>query len=157
MTSHGQISLALGDLLVLISAFFFAAHVLVIGHYAPKTNILKLSVFQFVLASFLSIVIALFVETTTWDNVRLAAVPILYGGIMSVGVAYTLQVFGQRHTPAAHAAIILSFESLFAAMGGILILHEPLTTQIAFGGMLMLSGAILSQIEGIKFPVRKRV
>ena len=65
---------------------------------------------------------------------------------MSVGVAYTLQVFGQKNTPAAHAAIILSFESLFAAIGGILILNEPLTAKIAVGGMLMLSGVIFSQL-----------
>lgn len=149
LTTHEHTSLALGDLLVLISAFFFAAHVLVIGHYAPQTNILKLSVIQFFIASFLSAVVSVFVETTTWENVYLAGIPILYGGIMSVGVAYTLQVFGQRKTPAAHAAIILSFESLFAAVGGVLILHEPLTVQIAVGGILMLSGAIISQVKKV--------
>jgi len=102
-------------------------------------------------------VISFFMETTTFEDIRLAAIPILYGGIMSVGVAYTLQVYGQRKTHPAHAAIILSMESLFAAVGGILILHEPLTFSIAMGGIMMLGGVILSQIRFSKnwiFPTK---
>jgi drug/metabolite transporter (DMT)-like permease len=106
------------------------------------------------LASLLSLIISVFIETTTLQNIRMAAIPILYGGIMSVGVAYTLQVYGQKKTHPAHAAIILSMESLFAAIGGILILHEPLTFPIALGGILMLSGVILSQLRFKKKLVR---
>jgi len=142
-----SLTFALGDGLVLISAFFFAGHVLLIGKYAPKTNIIRLSIIQFSLASLFSLIISLFTELTTVENVRLAAIPILYGGIMSVGIAYTLQVLGQKNTQPSHAAIILSLESLFAAIGGILILNESLTFKIAIGGTLMLSGVILSQIQ----------
>ena len=142
-----SMSFALGDALVFVSAFFFAGHVLMIGKYAPKTNIIKLSMIQFGVAALLSLVISIFFETTTLENIRLATIPILYGGIMSVGVAYTLQVYGQKKTNPSHAAIILSMESLFAAIGGILILHEPLTFPIAMGGVLMLSGVMLSQLR----------
>ncbi|MBN2638491.1 MAG: DMT family transporter [Bacteroidales bacterium] len=156
LTVHEHLSLAFGDLLVLVSAFFFAAHVLVIGHFAPKTNILKLSVIQFTISAALSLIISAFTENTSWESVQITAIPLLYGGILSVGVAYTLQVFGQRNTPPAHAAIILSFESLFAAIGGIILLNEPISVQIAIGGLLMLTGAILSQIEKLPFSFRNQ-
>jgi len=142
-----SLTFAFGDGLVLISAFFFAGHVLMIAKYAPKTNVIRLSIIQFALASLLSLVISIFIETTTIENIRLAAIPILYGGIMSVGVAYTLQVYAQKNTHPVHAAIILSMESLFAVIGGILILNEPLTFSIAMGGILMFGGVILSQIS----------
>ena len=145
LSAKGGFSFALGDGLVFVSAFFFAGHVLLIGKYAPKTEVVILSIIQFSLASLLSLLLSLFVETTTLENVRLAAIPILYGGIMSVGVAYTLQVLGQKKSRPSHAAIILSLESLFAALGGIVILHELLTFGIALGGLLMLTGVILSQ------------
>ena len=142
-----SLTFAYGDALVFVSAFFFAGHVLLIGKYAPKTNVIRLSIIQFGVASLLSLILSSFIETTTFQDIRLAAIPILYGGIMSVGVAYTLQVYGQKRTPPAHAAIILSMESLFAAIGGILILHEPLTVSIAVGGSLMLGGVMLSQLR----------
>jgi drug/metabolite transporter (DMT)-like permease len=154
LSAKQDLTFAMGDALVLISAFFFAGHVLMIAKYAPKTNIIRLSIIQFGLASLLSLIISVFIETTTLQNIRMAAIPILYGGIMSVGVAYTLQVYGQKKTHPAHAAIILSMESLFAAIGGILILHEPLTFPIALGGILMLSGVILSQLRFKKKLVR---
>jgi len=147
LSANQSLTFAFGDALVLVSAFFYAGHVLMIGKYAPKTNVIKLSCIQFGVASLLSLVISLFFETTALHNIRLAAIPILYGGIMSVGVAYTLQVYGQKNTHPAHAAIILSLESLFAAIGGIVILHEPLTLPITVGGMMMLGGVMLSQLR----------
>ncbi len=154
LSAKQDLTFALGDALVLVSAFFFAGHVLLIARYAPKTNVVRLSIIQFGLASLLSLAISGFMETTTFENIRLAAIPILYGGVMSVGIAYTLQVYGQKNTHPAHAAIILSMESLFAAIGGILILKEPLTFPVAVGGILMLSGVILSQLRFKKMRIR---
>ena len=77
-----------------------------------------------------------------------AAVPILYGGIFSTGIAFTLQIYAQKTAHPAHASIILSLESLFAAIGGIILLGEPLTPRLAVGGALMLAGTIVSQLEG---------
>lgn len=147
LSVKGSMDLALGDSLVFVSAFFFAGHVLVIGKYAPQTNIIRLSVVQFSVASVFSLLISLLIETTTLDDILRAGIPILYGGIMSVGVAYTLQMLGQKKAHPSHAAIILSLESLFAAIGGILILDEPLNFKVALGGCLMLAGVILSQLR----------
>lgn len=147
LSVKGSMNLALGDSLVFVSAFFFAGHVLVIGKYAPQTNIIRLSVVQFSVASVFSLFISLLIETTTLDDILRAGIPILYGGIMSVGVAYTLQMLGQKKAHPSHAAIILSLESLFAAIGGILILDEPLNFKVALGGCLMLAGVILSQLR----------
>ncbi|MDP2723040.1 MAG: DMT family transporter [Bacteroidales bacterium] len=135
-----------GDLLVLASAFFFAIHMLVIGYYSNKTDVLWLAVIQFAVTGMLSMVVAVFTETFQPEKIQLAAIPILYGGLMSVGVAYTLQIIGQKKAIPAHAAIILSLESLFAALGGWLILNELFTGKQMLGGTLMLAGLILSQI-----------
>jgi drug/metabolite transporter (DMT)-like permease len=140
-------SLALGDALVLVSAFFWAGHVLLIGYYSKKTDVLTLSSMQFVVVTILSLFVSAMFETTEWENVQAAAIPILYGGLMSVGVAYTLQIIAQQKAHPAHAAIILSLESLFAAIGGILILNEVLSIRIAIGGLLMLAGVIVSQLK----------
>lgn len=147
LSATESFSLDLGDALVLVSAFFWAGHVLLIGHYSKKTDVLVLAALQFTLVAVLSLLVSFLIETTHWANVQAAAIPILYGGLMSVGVAYTLQVIAQQKAQPAHAAIILSLESLFAAIGGILILNEALSFRIALGGVLMLAGVIVSQLK----------
>jgi drug/metabolite transporter (DMT)-like permease len=147
LSVNDRFTLALGDALVLVSAFFWAGHVLLIGHYSRKADVLTLAAMQFVVVAVLSLGVSSVTEITQWENVRAAAIPILYGGLMSVGVAYTLQLIAQRKAAPAHAAIILSLESLFAALGGILILHEALTFRITLGGLLMLAGVIVSQLK----------
>ena len=136
-----------GDGLVFISAFFWAGHVLLIAKYSPVTNFLFFALIQFVVCAILSLVTAWFIEITTIENIRMAAIPILYGGVMSVGVAYTLQVFAQKRAHPSHAAIILSLESLFAALGGWIILNEELTFSLVIGGSLMLTGILISQYK----------
>jgi len=145
-----QFSISPGDGLVLVSAVFWALHVLVIGDFAPRTDIILLSIIQFLVCSVLSMSTAFILERTTWQMVYNALIPILYGGIMSVGVAYTFQIMGQRFAPAAHAAIILSTESLFAALGGWLILSEVMTSRQIAGAVLMLAGVVISQIRKFK-------
>ncbi|NOX85023.1 MAG: DMT family transporter [Chlorobi bacterium] len=142
-----QLTFSPGDGLVLFSAVFWALHVLVIGDFAPRTDIILLSIIQFLTCSVLSMSTAFILEKTTWQMVYNALIPILYGGIMSVGVAYTFQIMGQRFAPATHAAIILSTESLFAALGGWLILSEVMTSRQIAGALLMLTGVIISQIR----------
>ena len=135
------------DLLILTCAFFFAVHILLIDNFISKINAVKLSFFQFLTCAILSLAIAVFTEEITLSGLFQAAVPILYGGIASVGVAYTLQVVGQKNADPTSAAIILSMESLFAAVGGFLILHENLGLKGLIGCALMLTGMILSQIK----------
>ena len=98
----------------------------------------------------LSAVVALFVETATAADVRAAAGAILYTGILSIGVGYTLQVAGQRHAPPADAALLMSMESVFAVLGGWLLLGEQLTTRALIGCALMLTGIVVSQWPGGK-------
>lgn len=135
------------DILILICAFFFAIHILLIDRFIGKINAIKLSFFQFLTCSVLCLIIAFFTEEITLSGIMLGLVPILYGGIGSVGIAYTLQVVGQKNADPTSAAIILSMESLFAAIGGFLILHENLGTRGIIGSVFMLTGMILSQIR----------
>jgi len=139
-------SIQKGDLLVLASAFFFAIHLLIIGYYSNKTEVLWLAFIQFALTGILSLIVGYFTEVIDINQIKLAAIPLLYGGLMSVGVAYTLQIVGQRKAIPAHAAIILSLEALFAALGGWLILDEMFTSRQITGGTLMLAGLVLSQL-----------
>lgn len=142
-----QFTIAFGDLLELIGAFFWAGHVLIIGWLSPRMEAVKLAFAQFVVCAILSLITAGFTETITLDGLRMAALPILYGGLASVGIAYTLQVVAQKDAKPSHAAIILSMESPFAALGGWLILNEILSARSMFGCALMLAGMLISQLH----------
>ncbi|MCF8365181.1 MAG: DMT family transporter [Bacteroidales bacterium] len=136
-----------GDRLVLVSAFFFALHILVIGRFSAKVNTIRLSIVQFATCSVLSLTSAGFTEHIVFSGIINAALPIFYGGVFSVGIAYTLQVVGQKHAHPSAASIILSLESLFAVVGGWLILSEKITARGLFGCCLMLGGMVLAQIR----------
>lgn len=136
-----------GDLFELIGAFFFAAHIQLVDKFTKKFDAIKLSAIQFAACSILSIIAALCFETITLKGIYGALIPILYGGLGSVGIAYTLQVVAQKNAKPSHAAIILSMESLFAAIGGFLILKESFGARGILGCGLMLCGMLLSQIK----------
>lgn len=146
-----------GDLLQLVGALFWAAHILIIGHYASRVDVLQLSFFQFITCGMLSLAIAAGFETVALDGLVGALIPILYGGIFSVGVAYTLQVIGQKYSPPAHAAIILSMETVFAALGGFWLLDERLGFKELIGCGLMLTGMLLTQLQSIHSGTEVRV
>ncbi len=135
-----------GDLYQLVCAVFFAAHVLVIGYVAKRMDPLKLSLIQYFVSGFLSLFLAIAIEVITWDMIVKTAIPLLYAGIMSIGVGYTLQVVAQQHAKSSHAAIILGLEGAFAVLGGWLILDENLSTRGLIGCALMLTGMFLSQL-----------
>lgn len=140
-------SVEFGDSLIFVSAIFFAIHMLMIGTFAPKHNVILLSVFQFGMAAILSLVAAVFYEEVNIEGIKEAYVPILYSGLFSVGIAFTLQSYAQKKAHPAHAAIILSFESVFALIGGWLILNEVIDFRAGMGGLFMLAGIIISQID----------
>jgi len=135
-----------GDLLELACAVFFAGHVLIIGFLAKKMDPIKLSIVQFFVAGVLSLLVAVSLELITWDMIVATAIPLLYAGLMSTGVAYTLQVVAQQHAHSSHAAIILSLEGAFALLGGWLLLDEQLPARGLLGCALMLAGMLLSQL-----------
>jgi drug/metabolite transporter (DMT)-like permease len=142
-----------GDVFVFVSAFFWAFHVLAISHFAPKVNVILLSFLQFAVCAVLSMLSAMFFEEYSMHDIYLAAIPILYGGLLAVGVAFTLQIYAQKVAPPSHAAIILSLEAFFAALGGWLILNEELSSRKIIGCLLMLAGVIFSQLNAKKNKV----
>lgn len=150
LSTTGEITIALGDLLVLIGAFVWAAHVIIIGWFSPKTSALRLAVAQFAICSILSLIASVLQdETVSTKAIWGAALPLAYGGFLSVGVAYTLQVVAQKSAHPAHAAILLSLEAVFAAIGGWLLLDEAMTPRELAGCALMLAGMLFSQLWGM--------
>lgn len=139
--------IAVGDGLVLVGAFFWAGHVLLLGKISPRHSSLRLATVQFSVCALLSLAAAAVFETAAAQDLLAAAVPILYAGLLSVAVAYTLQVVGQKHAHPTHAAIILSFESVFAALGGWLVLGETLQTRELIGCLVMLAGVVVAQVQ----------
>jgi drug/metabolite transporter (DMT)-like permease len=143
-----------GDILVLMGAFIWAFHVLFIGKYAPMANVIIIAMIQFFICGILSLLFAFFTEPIEISGIMAAGIPILYGGIFSVAVAFTLQVVVQKNAHPSLTAIILSTEALFAVLGGWLILDEKLTCRAIFGCVLMLCGMIIAQIN---FKFKKRL
>jgi drug/metabolite transporter (DMT)-like permease len=139
-------TIARGDLLVLIGAFFWTIHVLLIGYLARRANPLHIAGIQFIACSILSLLVAVPFETITLPGIRAAALSILYAGIFSAGVAFTLQVICQRTSPPAHAAIVMSLETVFAVLAGYVILHERLTPRDLAGCALMFAGLLVVQL-----------
>ncbi len=120
---------------------------LVIAKYSPLVDTLKLAFIQFVVCSLLCMSFAFIFDDVSIKGIIDAALPIAYGGLLSVGIAYTLQVFVQKNAHPTAAAIILSLESVFAAIGGWIFLSEPASLRGIFGAALMFAGMILAQIN----------
>jgi drug/metabolite transporter (DMT)-like permease len=141
-----QFTIAFGDLLELAGAFFWACHLLILGWLSPRMPVIRLACLQYACCALLSLAVALVFEPFALAAIRAAALPILYGGLGSVGIAYTLQVVAQKDAPPAHAAILLSLEAVFAALGGWLILGETLSSRGLIGCALMLAAMLISQL-----------
>ena len=144
--TEGSLALAYGDLLVLICAVLFSVHIMVIDHFSPQGDGVIMSCIQFFVCGIVSGIIMLFVETPTIENIMAAAMPILYAGVLSSGVAYTLQIVGQKDMNPTVASLILCLESVVSALAGWAILHEALTTRELFGCVLMFVAIVLAQV-----------
>ena len=143
-------SISKGDFLVLISALFWAVHVLLIGKFSQgirAVDAVRISSVQFGTCAVISLGAAFIFEPVSLSGLTGGMLPILYGGLMSVGIAYTLQVVAQRDASPAPAAIILSMEAVFAALAGWLFLEEVMTVRAIMGCGLMLGGMILAQVK----------
>ena len=144
--TEGSLALAYGDLLVLICAVLFSVHIMVIDHFSPQGDGVIMSCIQFFVCGIVSGIIMLFVETPTIENIMAAAMPILYAGVLSSGVAYTLQIVGQKDMNPTVASLILCLESVVSALAGWAILHEALTTRELFGCVLMFVAIVMAQV-----------
>ncbi len=143
-------SIGKGDLLVLFSAFGYAIHILVIDYFSPKADGVKMSGLQFFVCGVISIPFMIILETIDWSNIFDCWLPILYSGVMSCGVAYTLQIVAQKNTEPTVASLILSLESVFALLAGMILLSEKISVQEAVGCIIMFSAIVLAQLPSKK-------
>ncbi|KGF63202.1 DMT family transporter [Pseudomonas lutea] len=137
---------ASGDWLQLIGAFVWGGHVILVSLFASRHDPIRLAFLQFATCSVVSLLLAVFFEPIALNAIIDAGPALLYGGIVAVGVGYTLQVVAQKHAIASHAAIILSLEAVFAAIAGAWILGEALQLRGYIGCGLMLAGMLLAQL-----------
>lgn len=142
----GQIKINSGDILVLICAFIFSLHILVIDYFSPKGNGVAISCIQFFVSALISGVFMFLFEKPVISQILSAYVPILYAGVLSCGVAYTLQIIGQQKMEPTVASLILSLESVFSALAGWFILKQGLSMKELIGCMLVFIAVILAQL-----------
>ena len=147
-----ETGLQTGDLLVIGCAVCFTGQILSVDHFAPRVSGIRLARDEFLVTGGLSMIIALFTETIEWEGIREALIPILYTGIMSSAVGYTLQIYGQRDTDPTIASLLMCLESVFAVLTGALLLGEKMTGWEKIGCAVMFAAVILAQIS----PVIKR-
>ncbi len=136
----------LGDLIIFFCALSFCGHILVVDHFVAKNNGILLSAIQFLTVGILSLITSLILESVSMAEILDALLPILYLGIMSSGIAYTLQIVGQKHTDPTVATILMSLESVFAVLGGWLIRNEKLSVLQLTGCALVFAAILLAQI-----------
>ena len=139
-------SIGRGDILVFLCALVFAVHILVIDHFSPKADGVRMSCIQFLVCGILSGIPALIFESPDLAGIFAAKIPVLYAGVMSCGVAYTLQIVGQKNMNPTVASLILSLESCISVLAGWLILGQNLSGREIFGCILMFGAIILAQL-----------
>ena len=143
-----------GDFYVFCCAICFSCHILFIDHFVQKVDAILLSCLQFAVCGLLSGILMFIVETPTASGILKGWVPILYTGILSSGVAYTLQIITQKHLSAAIAALVMSLESVFAALTGWIVLHEHLSAREFVGCVLVFAATLLAQVPASTGTVR---
>lgn len=145
-----------GDFFVFLGSFFWAGHILVIDYFTKKVNPIKLSCLQFAVTTCLAAFVALSIETPTLPNIFTSWKSIAYAGILSGGIAYTLQIVGQKHTTnTTLASLILSLESVFGAIAGFIVLHERLKPSEILGCIIMFIAILVAQIPSDLFQKKK--
>lgn len=145
-------NLSKGDLLEMLCALGFTAHILVIDHFSPKVDGVKMSCIQFFVCGILAGIFMLILETPSWESIRAAAIPILYAGILSSGVGYTLQIVAQKDTQPTVASLLMSLESVFSLIFGWILLKEAMSGVELLGCVLMFAAIIWVQL-----PEKKKI
>lgn len=139
-------SIGKGDLLVCICSVVFSLHILVIDYFSPRTDSVKLSCVQFLISGVMCAVPMLLIEKPSLEEIFAAWLPLIYAGVLSCGVAYTLQIIAQKDTDPAVASLLLSLESVFAALTGWAILGERLSAREMSGCVLVFAAIIFAQL-----------
>lgn len=148
-------SIGKGDVLIFLCALIFAVHILVIDYFSPKVDGVKMSCIQFFVCGILSLPFMFTIETPKAAAMTAAWMPLLYAGVLSCGVAYTLQILGQKNVNPAVASLILSLESCFSVLAGWIVLGERLSLRESAGCVLMFAAIILAQLPDKKTMVEK--
>lgn len=143
---RGELSLSFGDGVVLVCAFLFACQIMTVDYFAPQVDTVRLSQTQFLVTALLSTVCMFLFEDLSTDSLIRALPSIAYAGVMSSGVAYTLQIIGQQNLNPAIASITMSLESVFAALAGWIVLGQSMTVRELAGCVLMFAAIILAQL-----------
>lgn len=141
-----EFRLGLGDCLVMLCAIAFSVHILVIDHFSPLVDGVRMSAIQFLTAGILSGVCMLLFEKPQISDILVAWMPILYAGALSSGAGYTLQILGQKNADPTVASMLLSLESVFSVLAAFVLLGEALTIRELFGCILMFAAIILAQL-----------
>lgn len=147
------------DILLLLCAVVFSFHILVIDHFSPKVNGVKMSCIQFFVCGGISAIMMLFTETPQIADIKAAWMPLLYAGVMSSGMGYTLQIIGQKDLNPVIASLIMSLESVISAIAGWMILGEQLSARETAGCVLMFAAIIITQLperRSIRHPERRK-
>ena len=147
--SGGVSGIYLGDVLVFLGAICFTIHILVIDKFSSADS-MKMSCIQFIVIAIISTFAMIFKENITFAGIKAALVPILYAGVLSSGIAYTLQMVGQKYAQPSVASIVMSLESVFAVLAGWIVLGELLKPKEIMGCVLVFAAVILAQVPGMK-------
>lgn len=142
----GGFTLENGDFFVLLCAFAFSFHIVVVDYYSPKCDSIRLACLQFLVAGVVGMICMFIFETPVWADIIDCWMPILYAGIVSCGIGFTLQVVGQKHAEPAVASLIMSLESVFSVLFGVLLLSETLTGFEISGCLVIFTAVMISQI-----------
>lgn len=156
LTITDGFSLAYGDLVIFIGSFLWAGHILSVDYGAKRMPPVKLAFLQFVVCSLMNFLVALFFETFSFQEVLNGIIPLIYAGLISAGLGFTLQLIGQKYAKPTPASLILSLEIVFALIFGIIFFNEIPTFRSGIGASLMFMGIILAQV-GALFRKKKSV
>ena len=146
LSMAGNLALGIGEIFLILAAFLFAIHIIIIGHFSTRVDPVRLSCGQLLIGGFATVIPMIMIERPTITSILAAYIPLLYTGIFSSCVAYTLQIFAQKEANPTIAGMLLSLESVFAALAGYLILNQVLNTRELIGCVLIFIAIVIAQL-----------
>ena len=146
LSMAGNLAIEIGEILLILAAFLFAIHIIIIGHFSTRVDPVRLSCGQLLIGGFATVIPMIVIEKPTMGSILAAYIPLLYTGIFSSCVAYTLQIFAQKEANPTIAGMLLSLESVFAALAGYLILHQVLNTRELIGCVVIFIAIVIAQL-----------
>lgn len=146
LSMAGNLAIGIGEILLILAAFLFAIHIIIIGYFSTRVDPVRLSCGQLLIGGFATVIPMIVIEKPTIGSILAAYIPLLYTGIFSSCVAYTLQIFAQKEANPTIAGMLLSLESVFAALAGYLILHQVLNTRELIGCIVIFIAIVIAQL-----------